>query len=313
MRKTSIVDRIKKYHRQFTILLIISIHSGVYASAWLIDEGQYRYTFTASHIDKKSKYIKQVRADLRLKIESQLEFLREKLKLANKFSAFYNKLLHQIKLLERTATALASYQDELARIFLVEYGISNNTNIGIQLLYKTHKFQGTKYPSQALSSKEMSAFYKFKLFQNNNRIISLQPKILFSWYNGKQEFAYELLLLSGVSKQHRSISLFAESNFAFGQHYTASKLRNYYTISTTEGVKFKNGIMLVNFVKCYIRRKNYIYNKTLYNQFSIAKHIKFGNLKKNTLITQIGYFVDKSLINQNYKVSGVIFSIWIDI
>ncbi len=322
MRKTSKLGifnfqpELKKIILVIIMLWIHSMDSKVYASAWLIDEGKYRYIFTSSNIDKNSRYVKQARADLRLKIEKQLEYLREKLKAANKFSAVYNKLFHHIKLLERTSVALTSYQDELTRIFAVEYGMSNNTNIGIQLLYKNNKLQGTQYISPTVSHKEISAFYKFKLFQNKNRIISVQPKISLSQYNGKQQFFYELSLLSGTSKKGRSISLFAESSFAFGQYFnTAKKSQNYYTISTKEGIKFNNGFMLVNFIKCYIRRKNYnyIYNKTIYNQFSIAKHIGFGNLKQKSFITQIGYFVDKSLVKQNYRVSGIIFSIWIDV
>jgi hypothetical protein len=131
----------------------------------------------------------------------------------------------------------------------------------------------------------------------------------------QQQFSYELLLLSAFSKKIRTVSVFAESVFSFGQALNNSYTRrSHYSFSISEGIEFQNGIMLVDFTKYYTRR-NYgsIYNRTLYKQLSIAKKIKFGNLKKNGLTTQIGYFCDKSLINKHYKISGVIFSIWMDV
>ena len=72
--------------------------------------------------------------------------------------------------------------------------------------------------------------------------------------------------------------------------------------------------MLVNFTKYYLRR-NYglVYNKTLYEQFSVAKEIKFDTLKKRNCTMQLGYFWDASISHPNYKVSGAIFSIWLDV
>lgn len=238
------------------------------------------------------------------------------MKLVAKSSAFYKKLFTQISRLEHTSQELTAYPEVFSRAFSVEYGISKNQNIGLQFFYKDNQLQGTQYKSKTLSSEEISTFYKIKLFQNNSHIISFQPKLTIAQYDSKRQFFYELLLCSGTSKIKGNVSVFTDKSVAFGQSLPLGReAERYYAVSATKGIKFNNGIMLVNFVKYYIRRKNYndIYNKTIYNQLSIAKHIKFGNLKQNSLIAQIGYFSDKSLVKSNYKVSGVTFSMWIDI
>ncbi|WP_375330670.1 hypothetical protein [Candidatus Tisiphia endosymbiont of Oplodontha viridula] len=299
----------------FILLFIISVTNKIYASAWLIDSGKYKYTVTASNIDKNSKNIKQVRANLFLQIQCKLAYLKDRIKLVNNSSALYNKLFRQIQFLERRSREISSYQDELMRIFAIEYGINKNQNLGIQLLYKENKFQGSNDMNYLSNDKEIGIFYKIKLFQNTNKIVSVQPRIYMTKDGCQQQFSYELLLLSAFSKKIRTVSVFAESVFSFGQALNNSYTRrSHYSFSISEGIEFQNGIMLVDFTKYYTRR-NYgsIYNRTLYKQFSVAKRIKFGNLKKNSLTTQIGYFCDKSLINKHYKISGVIFSIWMDV
>lgn len=201
----------------FILLFIISVTNKIYASAWLIDSGKYKYTLTASNIDKNSKNIKQVRANLFLQIQCKLAYLKDRIKLVNNSSALYNKLFRQIQFLERRSREISSYQDELIRIFAIEYGINKNQNLGIQLLYKENKFQGSNDMNYLSNNKEIGIFYKIKLFQNTNRIVSVQPRIYMTKDGCQQQFSYELLLLSAFSKKIRTISVFAESVFSFGQ------------------------------------------------------------------------------------------------
>jgi len=121
--------------------------------------------------------------------------------------------------------------------------------------------------------------------------------------------------LFGTTKNIRTSSLFTENIFSFGREFKGQNhKKKYYSLSTSQGWKFKNGFMLVNFTKYYIRKEyGLIYNKTLYEQISVAKEIKFSKLKRNNLTIQIGLFWDRSLINPNYKISGTVFSIWLDI
>jgi hypothetical protein len=304
------------------LLFINSIINTVYASAWLIDSARYRYTSTIAIIDKNSKYIKQLRADLYLQTQQRLVYLRNQLKLVNSQLARHYKLSEEIVALEKIAKNLCSYQDEIITIATIEYGITNNQNLAIQLLYKQNSFQGSKninYRSaNRLTNSEISIFYKIKLLQNDKYIISVQPRISVNKNTAHQpQLAYELLLLSGISKNFRSASLFTQNSIGFGQDLNNSySKRNYYCFSTSEGIKFDNNILLTSFTQ-YSFRKNYgnIYSKTLYNQLSVAKEIKLSkpnNSSNNDLTAQIGYFWDQSLINKNYKLSGVIFSLWIN-
>ncbi|WP_342267434.1 hypothetical protein [Candidatus Tisiphia endosymbiont of Empis tessellata] len=148
----------------FILLFIISVTNKIYASAWLIDSGKYKYTVTASNIDKNSKNIKQVRANLFLQIQCKLAYLKDRIKLVNNSSALYNKLFRQIQFLERISREISSYQDELMRIFAIEYGINKN-QIGIQLLYKENKFQGSNDMNYLSNNKEIGIFLKLSSFR----------------------------------------------------------------------------------------------------------------------------------------------------
>src|SRR4051812_24807950 len=91
--------------------------SPCFASAWLINEGKYRYTMSVSTIDKLSEYQKTQRADLYVEIEKRLWVLREYIKDLNKASARYKLISYRIKNLEKSATSLMSYQDKTMRVF----------------------------------------------------------------------------------------------------------------------------------------------------------------------------------------------------
>ncbi|OZG31685.1 hypothetical protein [Rickettsia endosymbiont of Culicoides newsteadi] len=149
----------------FILLFIISIANKVYGSAWLIDSGRYRYLATTATIDKNSENIKQIRADFFLQIQRKLAHLRERIKLVNNSSALYNKLFCQFQSLERSSKEISSYQDQLMRIFTIEYGINNNQNLAIQLLYKENKFQGSNDMNYLSNNKEIGIFLKLSFFK----------------------------------------------------------------------------------------------------------------------------------------------------
>ncbi|MCC8368946.1 MAG: hypothetical protein LN573_02555 [Rickettsia endosymbiont of Oxypoda opaca] len=189
--------------------------------------------------------------------------------------------------------------------------MTDNQNFGVHFLFKKEKFNGKK-----TFNEEASLFYKLKLFQENDFVLSLQPKIFVSKNKGRaEEFFAEISLLSGMSEKIYSASVFNQNTVSVGHYlnYLGYKKR-YYNVSTTEGVKFENGFMLVSFTKYHNRQDyGYIYEKTVYEQLSVAKIIKFDNVGKNFLTTQLGYFWDQSLSNKKYKISGITFSIWLDI
>lgn len=305
------------------------VHATSLASAWLIKKGQYRYSSSFANVSGKSLKEKRIRADIYLQMHKKLLNLQQRIKGLDPLSARYKNLANKIKILKKISSDYTAYQDDSFKVFSVEYGINNNQNIGLQILYKEESFKSSQNSSENkkyLANKhDVDLFYKVKLFQKNNFIISFQPKFFFSQRTkDNKQFFYEASLLFGTTKnilgkKNRTTSLFTQVIFSFASQlpsksHNQHRNKKYYSFSTSEGVKFSNGFMLVNFTKYYIRKKyGLIYNKTLYEQLSIAKEIKFGKLKQNNLTMQIGLFWDQSLIKKDYKISGTIFSIWLDI
>ncbi|XVN42691.1 MAG: hypothetical protein RCG15_09000 [Candidatus Rickettsia vulgarisii] len=133
--------------RLLFLYLLLIIHNA-YSSAWLINKGKYRYILTTSNIDKNSKHLKQIRTNLHLKLEEELESLRTELKLINnKSSAQYKILFQHIKALEKQVLKLIAYQDHSTKTFTIEYDINKNHNLGIQLFYKNYETQDNKHQS----------------------------------------------------------------------------------------------------------------------------------------------------------------------
>ncbi|WP_341789444.1 hypothetical protein [Rickettsia endosymbiont of Polydrusus tereticollis] len=292
------------------VFIILSTNK-VNASAWLLEEGRYRYSINVSNVDKASKKEKKQREVFAREIKEEIEQLEMYAGQLKANSPDYKKILKRIKKLRQAARQLPPYQEEWFTSGAIEYGITDNQNFGVHFLFKKEKFNGKK-----TFNEEASLFYKLKLFQENDFVLSLQPKIFVSKNKGRaEEFFAEISLLAGMSEKIYSASVFNQNTVSIGHYlnYFGYKKR-YYNVSTTEGVKFKNGFMLVSFTKYHNRQDyGYIYEKTVYEQLSVAKIIKFDNVGKNFLTTQLGYFWDQSLSNKKYKISGITFSIWLDV
>jgi hypothetical protein len=116
----------------------------VHASAWLLEQGRYRYIIGGNKVNKISRNEKKQRAEAVLYIRERLVYLQEYLKTMNNNSTFHAKILRQIKRLERQIVELSSYQDEQFVSSTIEYGITDNQNIGVHFLYKEDKFLNEK-------------------------------------------------------------------------------------------------------------------------------------------------------------------------
>ena len=299
----------------YVIYFTVTTIDTVYASAWLIPEGHYRYTTTLGIIDSNSRQLQYLRANLYIETYRILQYLQERIKLVNRSSALYNKLSHQIILLKHNAQKLAAYQESIFSTLLIEYGVNKKHNFGMQIFYKNNTFQRTSNINNFWSNNEMSLFYKINLFQNANYLLTIQPKLYLSHHsNCPSELLYELLLLAGMSKTIANFLIFAEQSFGFTKDINSPYKKQIYSITTTEGIKFASGIMLTSYSK-YSIRTGYgnIYNQSLYTQLSVAKDIRFNSNRYSNFTALIGYFWDRSLINKSYKLSGLVFSIWLDI
>jgi hypothetical protein len=283
----------------------------VHASAWLLEQGRYRYIIGGNKVNKISKNEKKQRAEAVLYIRERLVYLREYLEKVNDKPNLHAKILRQIKRLEQKIVELSSYQDEQFVSSTIEYGITDNQNIGVYFLYKEDKFLNEKNIST-----DASIYYKLKLFEDNDFVVSIQPKILMSKSKKlKEDFLGEISLLMGMSKNIHSVTIFNQNVFSFGHSINnLDSKKMYYNFSTCEGIKFKNGIMLTSFTKYHTRQHyGYVYDSSVYEQLGVAKIINFGQEKRNSLTAQIGYFWDYSLSNKKYKISGISFSAWLDV
>lgn len=277
------------------------------ASAWLLEQGKYRYIVGGNKINKISKNERKRREEAVLYIQERLIYLRKYLEEVKNQPNLQAKILRQIKKLEQKIVELSSYQDEQFASSCIEYGITDNQNIAIGFLYKEDKFL-----SQKKASLEASIYYKFKLFEDKDFVISAAPKILMA---DNKNFLGEISLLMGASKNIRSITIFNQNIFSLGHSINnIGSKKMYYNFSTCEGMKFKNGIMLTSFTKYHTRQNyGYVYDSSVYEQLGIAKIVNWGKESKNSLTAQIGYFWDRSLSNKKYRISGISFSAWLDV
>nr|WP_231569292.1 hypothetical protein [Rickettsia endosymbiont of Ixodes pacificus] len=94
-------------------------------------------------------------------------------------------------------------------------------------------------------STDASIYYKLKLFEDNDFVISAQPKILMSKSKKlKEDFLGEVSLLMGMSKNIRSVTIFNQNIFSLGHSINnLGSKKMYYNFSTCEGIKLKNGII----------------------------------------------------------------------
>jgi|GEM_PF-3444971 len=294
------------YYYLILLVIILDINTAD-ASAWLLEQGRYKYIIGGNKINKISKNEKKQREETVLYVEERLVHLRRYLEEIKNQPNLQAKILRQIKKLERQKVELLSYQDEEFISSYIEYGITDNHNVGLGFLYKKDKFLNKKN-----TSLDASIYYKFKLFEDKDFVVSTQPKILIA---DNKSFIGEVSLLMGNAKNIRSVTIFNQNVFSLGYsiNNTDSK-KMYYSFSTCEGIKFKNGIMLTSFTK-YHTRQNYgfVYDNSVYEQLGIAKIINLNEEDKNSLTAQIGYFWDRSLSNKKYRISGVSFSAWMDV
>lgn len=293
-----------------SIIIVFDINTA-HASAWLLEQGRYRYIIGGNKTNRISKNEKKQREEIVLHVNNRIIYLRQYLEEVKNQPNLQTKILRQIKKLEQKIVELLSYQDVQFANSFIEYGITDNQNIGMNFLYKKDKFINKKN-----ASLETAIYYKFKLFGDHDFVISAQPKILMvSNKKQKESFLGEISLLTGMSKNIHSVTIFSQNAISFGHSINNTGYKKmYYNFSICEGIKFSNGIMLTSFTK-YHTRKNYgsIYDNSVYEQLGVAKIINFGKERKSSLTTQIGYFWDRSLSNKKYKISGISFSVWLDV
>jgi hypothetical protein len=327
------------------VLLILFPFKAFCSTAWLPDESKYKYSISSSITDKESKDVKLLRIQafnigeqILDKLISRIMYLNQddtviqlakinniKLDKNGNVPQYFkniikneiNKIQLSVDKLKEELCLLSPYQQQQITSTYIEYAPIHNMSFGINGYYKEDVFTNSKYTSSKRKSdtKSMSFFYKYKIFQNNNFILSIQPQLTVNRHSTLScETLQELIFLAGVTKSKGEYEFFTEGSVAISDRLSSiSKKNKSSTYTHAEGIKLPIGITLMNFTKYYVRKHcNPILKLSVYEQLSVAKTFNFGNVRDKSLTIQLGYFWDKSLKIKSYKISGVVFSIWLE-
>ncbi len=301
-----------------------------YAGAWLPEVGTYNLYSSHSYIDARSRKIRNIRKEAFIDIQSDIQELgmvRDLIykrasdlgrKLLNSELRNIEQINHDIGLLEQESSELASFSDENSSYFELEYGLAEAHSFGTKVGYKTNKFADLNSGKTSATNygREIDIFYKYKVFENENWVATIRPKIHFSTYDRRKSLGYsDFELLIGHSRIKKNYGAYFECGITARKYYGRIIDNSIgYVLSMQEGIKFGRGFTLSNYTE-YEKAKfvNILYRQTIYDQVSIAKEITFDSLGVNCFTAQIGYFWKGSLVNRFYTVSGPIFSVWLNL
>ena len=224
------------------------------ATAWMPKIDSYKLSLTTLLISSSSNMEKRQRADLLHKVEQLIYHLEHKLRNTNTDSARYHLLANIIKSLQKTALELTSYQDDFLTMANIEYGLKENQSFGLNLSYKQNSFSSSK-SSFSSCAKIAEFFYKYRLLQNNNYILSVQPKfIINNNHRNKGEISSELALFFGTSYQVKKSKCFMEIGLSnINGIYGNYSNRKEYGFSISEAIKMPKAWMLLHYTKYNFR------------------------------------------------------------
>jgi hypothetical protein len=300
------------------------------ASCYLPEPGEYKFLSSFAFIDNDSVEIKEQREEIYLNSQKMIvELEQQKIDIQNliintkkrEITNTQQRDLQEIDLAIKELNVISSeqksYSDDKMSNMLVEYGINDKYSFGMKFIYKINKFLPDAPRSKNIIARDTDVFVKYKIASNENWIITLQPKLSVNNYgNLGNRFSQELGLILGHSKQiKKGVVNFYETGVFVGR--CISKKCNYNKssdVTFTQGVKLKNGLIFYNFVQYSARDvHNSVYQRSMYEQISIAKEISFAKLELKNFAISAGYFFSQSLVNQKIKISGPIFSVWFSI
>lgn len=299
------------------------------ASCYLPEPGQYKFFSSFSFIDRHSVHIKEQREKIYVDAHKMIYRLEEQKRdlhdeLHNQWREPTNNERKQLKAIDmeiKELTAIYSEQkswlDDKMSNMMIEYGINDKYSFGMKFLYRINKFLPDAPRSKNIIARDADVFVKYKIAGNKNWTITLQPKLSVASYgNFGNKFSRELGLIVGHSDETKEkIVRFSEVGVFFGR--CGSKKCDYNNsndFTLVQGVKLKNGLIFYNFMQYSIRdTDSRVYRRSMYEQISIAKEIIFDKLELSNFTISAGYFFNKSLVNEQSRLSGPIFSLWFSI
>ncbi len=314
------------YYIFIQILFIIIISTSIRSSAnpWLPKVGEYKVYLGFAQVDKKSKKEILLRKDLYFKTLNKIYVLRsikESIIQSAKMSGrdLLNSESRQIETIDYDLINLSSNADELGAFtddsfstFEVEYGATEKDSFGIKILYRKDHIATLSNNNYSYSNtgNEADIYYKNKLWEYDNWVITLQPKINISSVAKKSSIKHvDLALLIGHSSIKKNREVFGEFGIELRRHNDKFVHKPFgYLIILQEGIKFGKKWVLSNYTEYEkVKSRSHLYRTTIYDQVSFAREF---TLNKINIYGQLGYFWKYSIVDRNYMISGPVFSLY---
>jgi hypothetical protein len=310
----------------FFVLRATKAHAG----AWLPEKGTYNLYSSHSYIDEHSRKARNMRRDLFIEMQTEIQKLSKippqiyretdelQRPLLNSELRLIEEIKQDIEILEKEASELTSFNDENSSYFELEYGAAESHSFGTKIGYKQSCFAdiNSGKPNLTKSGQEIDIFYKYKVFNNENWIVTLRPKVHFSNFDKNKSLTHiDLELLVGKSTTKDNHRSYIEWGVGLRNYY-GLVINNTisYVLSMQESMYIGKGFTLNNYTE-YEKAKfiNILYRRTIYDQISITREIVVDKPKLKCFTAQIGYFWKTSLVNRYYTLSGPTFSLWFNL
>jgi len=308
------------------LLFVMLFNASALASAWLPEEGHYKVVSSFAMTDNASNKLRRYRYEGYIKLQVILDDLflekkkiEEQFKLSQLDKIKLEMIDHKAEEIRQNLMLLNSFREDRMASLEIEYGINGLSSFGSKIHY--YKDEIVKFDNNHIrtpkyqKAQTIDLYYKYKFFDHDRWISSLKPS-LFLAEEGESHYGIGVMVgyshISRKSKRKIFQEMEVDIKTGFGEEgYLVSPL---YSISMLDGLTFVGGISLLHYVKySFCKNKNIMYNKTLYEQLSIAKEFKTTNQKISDLTVSIGFFQKFSLVRSDFRISGPVFSLWFNL
>lgn len=292
------------------------------ALASLPAAGSYKFYTSVFFTDDEAKRFQRKKNDAIIRIGQEI--------------AYYNSLTRKLTSeeqeeksdLEKFLEELNCFDDHLYNMAELEYGFRENKSLGLRLFYKQDKTMLVRHLNKSVPEYSykidrtggFGGYYKTLLKEGAKwQIIAMQ------------DFAYfEKIAPADVNKNNATIE--ENTSFYFDCHAQDKKGRNYFSqagigvghkwagkysatiakISLFESFELvkKWNLSLNNYTEqSFTDRGNMFYKSVIYEQVGLAKDV-VNSHNQTKFTVQFGYYWKKSLIDEDFIISGPIFSLW---
>lgn len=305
------------------------------AEAWIPGDGKSQYYFSAAFADKKSEKSLKNRAELFVEAQNAIKqayIYRDQIfaKASNanrELTAFEKEEIREIdeeiELFKQHANEINSFKDKMRFKFFAETSLSKKTSAGLVIDYVSNRFPSysSPYHKESITGADFNLFYKVQILQyqstpDKSFCVTIRPSIAISFYDKKSFLNYiDAAIFFGQTNKYKYFDAIHEIGLGVRQYNTFKKGRGVgHFGSILDGIKFPSGFMISNFLQYeQAGLKNRAYNKTIYEQISLAMEFTLNKRPVQTVNAQIGYFWKNSLLDKDFFVSGPILSFWLNL